>query len=163
MKTGGRKEGTPNVLTKNIRETIQQFIETNIDSFQDTYDQMEPYQKAQTLTRLLDFVTPKMKQVEGNFDIEGKNTFTPITGITFDSDNELLPDLSALNYDELIKIESFTRRLNNNGYDTFSKSELIEYSELRDKVKFSKNGSSINVINPNGADISQPNLLSLKD
>lgn len=64
IKTGGRKSGTPNLVTKDIRETIKQFIETNIQTIQYSFDELEPYQKMQTLTRLLDFVTPKLKQVE---------------------------------------------------------------------------------------------------
>ena len=66
-KTGGRKKGSQNKTTAEIKAAITAFIGGNIDTLQDLYDQMEPQQKAAFFEKLLKFVIPTQKDLDVNF------------------------------------------------------------------------------------------------
>lgn len=64
-KTGGRKKGTPNKMTKEVREMIQKFVENKWEDFMLAYDAIEkPSDKCYIMTSLLPFIAPKMASVE---------------------------------------------------------------------------------------------------
>lgn len=58
-KAGGRKKGVPNKVNADLRATVQNFIEGKMDAIDKDWKQMQPYQRMQTLTKLLEFVLPK--------------------------------------------------------------------------------------------------------
>lgn len=65
LKTGGRKKGTPNKSTKEVRELIQKFVELKWDDFILAYDSIEkPADKCYIMTALLPYISPKMASVE---------------------------------------------------------------------------------------------------
>jgi hypothetical protein len=59
LKAGGRKVGTPNRTTKQIRTTIADIIAGEIDRLKETLDSLEPQQRLYYLVKLLPFVVPK--------------------------------------------------------------------------------------------------------
>lgn len=62
---GGRKKGTPNKITKEVRDMIQKFVENKWDDFILAYDAIEkPSDKCYIMTSLLPFIAPKMASVE---------------------------------------------------------------------------------------------------
>ena len=63
-KTGGRKAGTPNKITKEKREIIAKFIDDKWDEFQSAFDDLKPEQKCNVMVSLLPFAFPKLAQVD---------------------------------------------------------------------------------------------------
>lgn len=60
-KTGGRTKGTPNKITKEVRETIQEILDNELKEIPTLLATLEPKDRLYFLTRLLPFVIPKLK------------------------------------------------------------------------------------------------------
>ena len=70
---GGRQKGTPNTVTKEVREMIRMFMEMKWDDFILAYDAIEkPSDKCYIMTSLLPFIAPKMASVEYKGEIPVK-------------------------------------------------------------------------------------------
>ena len=67
-KFGGRKLGTPNKTTAEIKEMINQFISGAIDDLQKNYEKLDPEKKLQFFRDLLKFVLPTQNQAEININ-----------------------------------------------------------------------------------------------
>lgn len=62
---GGRKKGTPNVITKEKRELISAFIDDHWDEFIQSYkDVSDPEKKCRIFLDLLPYATPKLASME---------------------------------------------------------------------------------------------------
>lgn len=59
IKTGGRDQGTPNKLTKELREALKTIIDSEIEILPQLLEKMKPEKRAEILSRLLPFVLPK--------------------------------------------------------------------------------------------------------
>lgn len=70
IKTGGRESGTPNKLTFDMREALKTILEKEIKILPQLLEKMNPEKRADLLSRLLPFVTPKMQNIalENEFD-----------------------------------------------------------------------------------------------
>ena len=72
-KYGGRKKGTPNKITKEVREMISMFVQNKWDDFMQAYDSIEkPSDKCYIMTSLLPFIAPKMAAIEYKGDVPVK-------------------------------------------------------------------------------------------
>ena len=60
IKSGGRCTGTPNKITKDLKETINAFLNNNIDSLQDNFNQLDAKDKINFIERLLRYSIPRM-------------------------------------------------------------------------------------------------------
>jgi hypothetical protein len=60
----GRPEGSKNKSTQQIRESIQQLVENNIESIQESLDSMSPKDKMKYIIDLLKLVLPSLRPVE---------------------------------------------------------------------------------------------------
>ena len=60
----GRKAGTPNKATKDIRDAFSLLIENNIDTLQKDLDSLEPKQRVKLLLDMAQFVVPKLRNVD---------------------------------------------------------------------------------------------------
>jgi hypothetical protein len=58
-KFGGRQKGTPNKTTKETREALKLIIDNELLGLPQILKQMKPYQRADILVRLIQFVLPK--------------------------------------------------------------------------------------------------------
>jgi hypothetical protein len=67
-KFGGRKAGTPNRSTSEIKEMINQFISGNIQDLQVNYDSLEPEKKLQFFKDLLKYTIPTHQSNEININ-----------------------------------------------------------------------------------------------
>jgi hypothetical protein len=79
QKTGGRQKGTPNILTKEIRNLLKQFISNEMDYVMENINQLELKDRVQFLSRLLPYILPKMNPIMHNAD-------EPITFNSFNYD-----------------------------------------------------------------------------
>ena len=60
----GRKAGTPNKATKDIRDAFTLLIENNLSKLQEDLNGLEPKQRVKLLLDMAQFVVPKMKSVD---------------------------------------------------------------------------------------------------
>ena len=63
-KTGGRKTGTSNKMTTELRDKLQSIIEMTVDELPELLEQMAPEERVKALTALLPYVVPKLSNVE---------------------------------------------------------------------------------------------------
>ena len=68
IKTGGRAKGSTNKINNDVKKAINEFISNNIADIQTVYDSLEPKEKIQYLTKLLEYSVPKLKAVEQNIN-----------------------------------------------------------------------------------------------
>jgi hypothetical protein len=82
----GRKRGTPNKTTSAARKMFTDFLEANVDRVQDLFDRVakkEPARALELLTKVAEFVIPKLQRTElkGEFDVDMPEP--PTFGISF--------------------------------------------------------------------------------
>jgi len=63
LKTGGRKQGTPNMLTYQARLMLLSAITSEIDKLPDTLAELEPHQRVDAMCKLMKYVLPAMETV----------------------------------------------------------------------------------------------------
>lgn len=63
-KTGGRKKGTPNKVTREKREMISQFLDDNWDNFLENYKKADSTTQLKIYMELIPYTTPKMASIE---------------------------------------------------------------------------------------------------
>lgn len=70
LKTGGRKVGSPNNITKDLKERLNSFINDKYDLFIQDYDQLEPKDRVNVFVKLFQTAMPKPLETElQNHDI----------------------------------------------------------------------------------------------
>lgn len=57
-KTGGRRRGTPNRTTAELREALRAFIDANIDQLQDDFDQLDSEKRLTFFEKIVRMVLP---------------------------------------------------------------------------------------------------------
>ena len=62
----GRKKGTPNKLTHEIRESIRQALGGELDKLPETLDALPPVQRVDVVLKLLKYVLPPIEAVSSN-------------------------------------------------------------------------------------------------
>ncbi len=80
IKTGGRNEGTPNRLTKELREKINDFLNENWEQVEMDFKILEPEKRILLFEKLLQYSLPRMQATE----LKTIELIPPIKGITFD-------------------------------------------------------------------------------
>lgn len=68
---GGRKKGTPNKVTSNLREWINALIDSNREQIESDLKELEPKDRLMVLERLLSYVLPKMQNVDTSLNFDG--------------------------------------------------------------------------------------------
>jgi hypothetical protein len=76
IKTGGRKAGTPNRNTTEIREQFQSLINDNLEQMNNDLKALEPKDRIKAIIDLSKFVLPTLKATELSTSTE--NGFAPI-------------------------------------------------------------------------------------
>jgi hypothetical protein len=61
QKHGGRKKGTPNRLTKELRSVLKEVVYNELENIEEQLDQLEPKQRLELVVKLMPFVFPKME------------------------------------------------------------------------------------------------------
>ena len=60
-KYGGRKKGTPNKLTKELRLVLKEVIYNELENIEERLDQLEPKQRLELVVKLMPYVFPKIE------------------------------------------------------------------------------------------------------
>jgi len=60
-KYGGRKAGTPNRLTKELRAALKNILHQEIELLPDHFNKLEPKDRIELLGKLLPFALPKVE------------------------------------------------------------------------------------------------------
>jgi len=67
FKTGGRKKGTPNKCTQELRNAYAYFMDVNKDKMQELFDKVaatNPIKALEFMIKVSEFVLPKLKAIE---------------------------------------------------------------------------------------------------
>jgi hypothetical protein len=69
-KSGGRVKGTPNILTHELRETLKQFISSEIENLskEDVLSKLTINERLIFLTKVLPYVLPKIEPLMNQYD-----------------------------------------------------------------------------------------------
>jgi len=70
LKTGGRQKGTPNKLTSEIREKLNDFVFSEIELIIKNIDTIPIEKRLDFVSKVLPFVIPKMNNIEVTSDID---------------------------------------------------------------------------------------------
>ena len=73
-KFGGRKKGTPNKTTEEIREAFQLLISDNLEKLEEDLNELEPEKRLKYVIELSKFVIPTLKAT----DLKASGDFEPI-------------------------------------------------------------------------------------
>ena len=66
----GRPKGTNNKLTKQLRETINDFLETNFESVIQDFEKLTPKERLKFYCELLQYGLPKLQAVQMETEFE---------------------------------------------------------------------------------------------
>lgn len=62
FKTGGRKAGTPNKITGEIKEVLSEFLQKEINSLPEYFSAIEPKERLEVIAKLLPYILPRQQQ-----------------------------------------------------------------------------------------------------
>lgn len=68
QKTGGRVKGTPNRVTKELRETLKGIVASELESLPTTLNQLTQKERLEMVIKLLPFCLPKVSSIDGSYD-----------------------------------------------------------------------------------------------
>ena len=64
----GRAKGTPNKLTRERREMVNQFFDQNLSTFQKAYKNLKPAQQCKIFVEMMKYTVPALSSVSLNTD-----------------------------------------------------------------------------------------------
>jgi hypothetical protein len=70
QKTGGRKVGTPNKVTSELRKTLKGIIAAELDELPTTLAELPARERLELLIKLLPFALPKVNTISGSYDTD---------------------------------------------------------------------------------------------
>ena len=63
QKVGGRKKGTPNKLTKEMREVLKGMVAEELEGLPQRFDELDTKDRLEVFIKLLPFVLPKTQSI----------------------------------------------------------------------------------------------------
>ena len=70
LKTGGRKKGTPNKVTRDLRESITALVEKNLKTIESDFNKLDPERRLIVLERYLKYCLPPLQSMSIQADIK---------------------------------------------------------------------------------------------
>ena len=67
-KTGGRKKGTPNRVTNDVRQWLNELINNNRQQVERDLRALKPKERLQILEKYMQYTIPKMQSVQTKID-----------------------------------------------------------------------------------------------
>ena len=68
IKYGGRKKGTPNRLTKEMRTILKNILFTELENIEELMDSLDSKQRIELVIKLLPFILPKVETVSHTYN-----------------------------------------------------------------------------------------------
>lgn len=68
VKTGGRKAGTPNRVTRELRDTLKAVIGKELEQIAVTLEQLPARERLDVVIKLLPYCMPKIDTIGGSYD-----------------------------------------------------------------------------------------------
>jgi len=68
IKTGGRKAGTPNRITKELRETLKGVIDAELSQIAGTLEKLPARDRLDVVIKLMPYCMPKVDSINGRYD-----------------------------------------------------------------------------------------------
>ena len=62
-KHGGRKKGTPNKMTKELRSVLKDIIYKELENIEERLDELEPKQRIELMIKLMPYIFPKLESI----------------------------------------------------------------------------------------------------
>ena len=78
-KTGGRDKGTPNKLTKEVKEVLSEIVSNELENIDKTLKTLSSKDRIEIVLKLLPFVIPKLRDTEINLTQIDELVLRPIT------------------------------------------------------------------------------------
>lgn len=94
-KTGGRKAGTPNKTTLEMRGFMQSFLGEKFEKLDEVFEQLEPKDKMSAIIKMLPYLLPKQMQMD----------------LTATHQHQVRQDLSQLTDEELHKLIEINEKI----------------------------------------------------
>jgi hypothetical protein len=63
VKTGGREQGTPNRLTKELRIILKNIVAKEIENIPSTLEKLEPKDRLDMVIKLMPYTLPKVEPI----------------------------------------------------------------------------------------------------
>jgi len=63
-KTGGRKKGTPNKLTSELRSILKDVLSDELEKLPETLEALQPKERIEMIIKLVPYVLPKVESVK---------------------------------------------------------------------------------------------------
>jgi hypothetical protein len=64
FKTGGREKNTPNMLTKELREKISDFLNKNWEQVEKDFQVLEPDKRLMFFEKLIQYTLPRLQSIQ---------------------------------------------------------------------------------------------------
>lgn len=87
-KTGGRKKGTPNKITKAVRAQLVKIINRNVRNIQTDLDSLEPKDRLTILEKLMQYVVPKQSAIKAEISDLSPDEVDAVAAQLLDSLNQ---------------------------------------------------------------------------
>ena len=91
-KSGGRRPGTPNKVTKDLRQRISNLIEKNFDRIESDFNKLDSEKRLTILERYLKYCLPPLQNLNVQAEIK-----TQLEGMNDQQLNELAEKIISLN------------------------------------------------------------------
>lgn len=98
-KTGGRKPGTPNKVTSNLRQAVNDLIDANWGTIEKDLKKVDPKDRLTFLEKMMSYALPKLQSTTIDASV---NTAARIDQLSFDQINRIMDHVIAEN-DEKIR------------------------------------------------------------
>ena len=71
IKTGGRAQGTPNKITKDLRDILKSVIAVELETIESRLNQLEAKERLEMTLKLMSYVMPKVQTIDSSYDSFG--------------------------------------------------------------------------------------------
>lgn len=71
LKTGGRIQGTPNKVTKELRDLLKSVIAKELETITERLDLLDPRERLEVTLKLMSYVMPKVQTLDSSYDSLG--------------------------------------------------------------------------------------------